>query len=326
MSRLNLARIGLLVSLLLAIGVAFAYRQRVDLALLQDWLDAAGAAAPLAFVVLYVIATVLFLPGSVLTLAGGALFGPVAGTAYSLLGATLGATAAFLLARYVARDWTARRAGGRLRQLLDGVDAEGWRFVAFVRLVPLFPFNLLNYALGLTRISAAQYVAASFVCMFPGALAYTYLGYAGRSAASAADNAIQAVLVALALLATVLFLPALMRRWRRPAGIAAKLTAADLNERRSRQDDMTILDVRSAAEYNGDLGHIRGALNIPLDQLRERLAEIESHRDRLLAVVCRTSRRSHEAQRILQDAGFRNAVVVVDGMIGWKRRQLPTEP
>src|SRR6516225_3148754 len=66
--------------------------------------------------------------------------------------ATLGPTLAFLVARYVAGDWVARRAGGLLKRLIDGVDAEGWRFVAFVRLVPLFPFNLSNYLLGLTRI------------------------------------------------------------------------------------------------------------------------------------------------------------------------------
>ena len=67
---------------------------------------------------------------------------------------------------------------------MDGVSAEGWRFVAFVRLVPLFPFNLVNYAFGLTRIRVGEYVLASFVCMAPGALAYTYLGYAGREATS----------------------------------------------------------------------------------------------------------------------------------------------
>ena len=97
----------------------------------------------------------LFLPGSVITLAGGALFGPVWGTFYSLTGATAGAAAAFLVARYLASDWVHRKAGGWTKQLIEGVDKEGWRFVAFVRLVLLFPFNLLNYALGLTRIPLA---------------------------------------------------------------------------------------------------------------------------------------------------------------------------
>jgi uncharacterized membrane protein YdjX (TVP38/TMEM64 family) len=117
-------------------------------------------------------------------LAGGALFGPIAGTLCNLTGATLGATLAFMIARYVASDWVSARAGERLAALVQGVEEEGWRFVAFVRLVPLFPFNLVNYAFGVTRIRLGEYVIASFVCMAPGALAYTYLGYAGREVAS----------------------------------------------------------------------------------------------------------------------------------------------
>jgi len=95
------------------------------------------------------------------------------------------------------------------------VEEEGWRFVAFVRLVPLFPFNLVNYAFGLTRIRLSEYVLASFLCMAPGALAYTYLGYAGREAATGEAGSIHKALLALALLATVTFLPRLLRRLRR---------------------------------------------------------------------------------------------------------------
>jgi uncharacterized membrane protein YdjX (TVP38/TMEM64 family) len=157
----------------------------------------------------------LWLPGAVFTLAGGALFGPIWGTLYSLTGATLGATAAFALARTFASGWVARRAGGWTRQLIEGVEQEGWRFVAFVRLVPLFPFNLLNYALGLTRIPLAHYVLASYVFMLPGALAYTYLGYAGREALAGADRMLEKGLAALALLAAVAFLPGFVRRLRR---------------------------------------------------------------------------------------------------------------
>jgi len=113
----------------------------------------------------------------------------------------LGATLAFMIARYVASDWVAARAGERLARLIRGVEEEGWRFVAFVRLVPLFPFNLVNYAFGLTRIRLGEYVLASFVCMAPGALAYTYLGYAGRVATSGQAGAIGKALLALALLA-----------------------------------------------------------------------------------------------------------------------------
>ena len=119
---------------------------------------------------------------------GGALFGPLWGTVYNLADATIGATLAFLLAGYVAAVQVAAKIGGRLKQLVGGVAAEGWRFVAFVRLVPLFPFNLLNYALGLTRIRLLDYVLATLVCMVPGTIAYAYLGDAGREALSGAGR------------------------------------------------------------------------------------------------------------------------------------------
>ena len=99
---------------------------------------------------------------------GRRILGPFWGTALNLGGATLGAAAAFLIARYVAADWVRQKAAGRLDRLITGVEAEGWRFVAFVRLVPLFPFNLTNYALGVTRISLKHYILASLVCMVPG--------------------------------------------------------------------------------------------------------------------------------------------------------------
>jgi uncharacterized membrane protein YdjX (TVP38/TMEM64 family) len=212
----NVMRILLGLVLLAGIGLALLYRDRLDVAALEQWVQSAGLAAPLLFMLVYAIAAVFFLPGSVLTLAGGALFGPVLGTFYNLTGATLGALLAFLVARYLASDWVAQRAGGRLKQLITGVEAEGWRFVAFTRLVPLFPFNLLNYALGLTRIRLWHYLLATYVCMLPGAFAYTYLGYAGREAVAGGEGLIQKGLLALALLATVAFLPRLVSRWRKP--------------------------------------------------------------------------------------------------------------
>jgi len=204
-----------------AIAVAYVYRAALDPAALDAWVRGAGAWGPLLFIGSYVVATVVWFPGSLLTLAGGALFGPLWGTLYSLTGATLGASAAFAIARYLASGWVARRAGGRMRQLIEGVEKEGWRFVAFVRLVPLLPFNLLNYALGLTRIRFAHYAIASFVCMLPGALAYTYLGYAGRAAVAGAEGMLTKGLAALALLAAVAFLPRFVRRLRDTPAVRA---------------------------------------------------------------------------------------------------------
>jgi uncharacterized membrane protein YdjX (TVP38/TMEM64 family) len=197
-----------------AVVAAWSGRDALTPTALASALQRLGAFAPLLFILLYALGTVLFLPGIVLTLAGGILFGPAWGTLYNLTGATLGATLAFLLARHLAGDWVRRRSGPRLRRLIEGVEAEGWRFVAFTRLVPLFPFNLLNYALGLTRIPLGQYVLASALCMFPGAIAYTWLGYAGSEAATGSEGWVQKLLLALALLATAGFLPRLVRRLR----------------------------------------------------------------------------------------------------------------
>ena len=209
-----LPRALLAIALLAAIGWIAAHRSWFAADHLEAELRALGRWAPPAFIALYAAGTVLFVPGSVLTLAGGALFGPLWGTLWNLSGAVLGATLAFIAARYVAADFVARRAGARLKSLVAGVEAEGWRFVAFVRLVPLFPFNLLNYALGLTRIGLAEYVAASAVCMLPGAFAYTYLGYAGRETAARGAGAIRNVALAVGLLAAVALLPRLIRRFR----------------------------------------------------------------------------------------------------------------
>lgn len=207
----------ILLAAVLAAGAIWALvnRDGLDVAAIEAWVRGAGIWGPALFIGLYALAAVLFLPGSVFSLAGGMLFGPVWGTLYNLTGATIGATIAFAIARYLASDWVARKAGGRLERLGAGVEAEGWRFVAFVRLVPLFPFNLLNYALGLTRIRFSHYVLASFICMFPGGLAYTWLGYAGREAAAGGEDAIQKGLIALGLLATVLLLPRIVKRLRK---------------------------------------------------------------------------------------------------------------
>lgn len=196
-----------------AIAWAVSNRETFDPGLVRDWIRGWGAAAPLAFIALYIAAAILFLPGSVATIAGGALFGPYWGTLFNLVGATLGASAAFLIARYLAGEWVQRRAGHRLGTLIRGVENEGWRFVAFVRLVPIFPFNLLNYALGLTRIPLVSYALATFLAMAPGAAAYTYLGFAGREALTGGGDPLRKGLLALALLAVAAYLPRLVRRW-----------------------------------------------------------------------------------------------------------------
>jgi uncharacterized membrane protein YdjX (TVP38/TMEM64 family)/rhodanese-related sulfurtransferase len=313
----------LLLALALAAGIALAviYREHLDTAALTAWIASAGWAGPLVFMGIYAIATVFFLPGSLLTLAGGALFGPLWGTLYNLAGATLGAGLAFLVARYLAADWVQARSGGILKRLVTGVEAEGWRFVAFTRLVPVFPFNLLNYALGLTRIPFPAYLLASATCMLPGALAYTWLGYAGREAAAGGEGLIQKGLIALALLAALAFLPRLVARLRQQTWLQVE----EVKRRLETGEPLLILDVRTAADFEGAESHLPGALNLPLEQLAARLAELGTDPERPIALFCRTDRRSAKAAAILARHGFAQAQVVQGGITAWLDRGWPVK-
>jgi uncharacterized membrane protein YdjX (TVP38/TMEM64 family) len=147
-----------------------------------DLLARVGSWGPAVFIGCYAVAAVAGLPGSALTAAGGAIFGGAAGALWSLLGATLGAAASFLVSRHLFSGWVRRRGGVTAARVIAGVEASGWRFVALVRLVPLIPFNAANYALGLTRIGLAPYTLATLVCMAPGALACALLGQGGAEA------------------------------------------------------------------------------------------------------------------------------------------------
>jgi uncharacterized membrane protein YdjX (TVP38/TMEM64 family)/rhodanese-related sulfurtransferase len=313
-------RIALAVALTAGMVLAFTHRQLLTGEALQHWLEHAGAWASAIFVGIYAVATVLFFPGSILTLAAGAVFGPVLGTLYSLTGATLGATLAFLIARHLAAEWIARKAGGRLKRLKEGVEAEGWRFVAFVRLVPLFPFNLMNYALGLTRIPLLAYVLASFVCMLPGALAYSWLGSAGRAVFDGSEGAIRSGLLALAFLAAVVFLPRLLRQYKMAMMITPQTLRTVLAE-----GVAAMVDVRDTADFDGASGRIPGARNLPLAELASRLGELAPWRDRGVVLICRTENRSRAAARLLAQNGFRNVRVVLGGMEAWQRAEYPLE-
>jgi len=151
-----------------------------------DWVAGLGPAGVAAFVALYVLSCVLMLPGSVLGLGAGAVFGVVRGAAIVSVASTLGATAAFLVGRHLARDWVARRVAGnpRFAAIDAAVGREGWKIVGLTRLSPVFPFNLLNYAYGLTSVRPRDYVLASWIGMFPGTVMYVYLGSLAGSLAT----------------------------------------------------------------------------------------------------------------------------------------------
>jgi uncharacterized membrane protein YdjX (TVP38/TMEM64 family)/rhodanese-related sulfurtransferase len=297
---------------------------RLDPALVEGAALDLGPWAPVGQVVIFALGTIVFLPGAIFGLAGGLLFGPLWGTVLNLAGATLGATAAFIVGRYVAAGWVRGRAGPHLQRLIDGVNAEGWRFVAFVRLVPLFPFNFANYALGLTRISLRDYVVASVTCMLPGTLAYTWLGHAGREATAGDGTAIRYGLLALAVLAAMAFLPRLIRRLRGNENVDW-VEIDDLAGRLERADRVVVVDVRGPDEFTGPLGHIQAASNIPVGELPGRLSELGKLRGSPLVVVCRTDKRSASAAAVLRDAGFRDVQVLRGGMECWNQRGLPVD-
>ena len=141
------------------------------------YINSLGAIGPVVFVLGYIAACVAFIPGMILTLAAGAIFGLVKGVGLVFLGATLGSTAAFLVSRYLARGAIEKRLAGNVRfTAIDrAIGAQGRRIVLLLRLSPAFPFSLLNYALGLTRVTLTDYMMAS-VGMLPGTILYVYYG------------------------------------------------------------------------------------------------------------------------------------------------------
>lgn len=148
-----------------------------------EWIRGLGAAGGAAFVGIYVVATILFIPGSLLTLGAGFLFGLMWGTVVVSIGSTVGALIAFFVGRYLARDAVERRIEQmpKFQALMRALEGDALKVVFLVRLVPLFPFNVLNYAFGLTGISWRKYLVASWLGMLPGTIAYVWAGAAAET-------------------------------------------------------------------------------------------------------------------------------------------------
>ncbi len=170
--------IGLVFLVFIAVAMRSLFDVQQDLKALLAWIEGRGFWAPLVFSLIYIATTILFVPGFILTLGAGILFGVLLGTATVSVAATLGATASFIIGRYFARTWVEHKI-----QDSPGFDAidtavarEGWKIVLLTRLTPLLPFNVLNYAFGVTRISLGGYFLASWIGMLPGTLMYVYIG------------------------------------------------------------------------------------------------------------------------------------------------------
>lgn len=202
--------LGVVIAAVLVLSLAWHFNIQLQLMRLLDWISSLGAVGALLFVLVYIAATVLFLPGMILTLGAGFLYGVGIGVVVVSIGSTLGATLAFVIGRHLARDWVAEKVSGNEKfEAIDGaVGKEGWKIVGLLRLSPIFPFNLLNYSLGLTQVRLKHFLLASWIGMLPGTVMYVYIGSVAASltalgAGREARTAGEWTLYVLGLLATV---------------------------------------------------------------------------------------------------------------------------
>lgn len=170
------------------------------------WIEGLGAWGALVYIALYVIACIFLLPGSALTLGAGAVFGLPLGFALTSIGSTLGASASFVIGRYLARERIAKKIEGNstFKAIDEAVAQQGWKIVFLTRLTPALPFNLQNYGYGLTKVPLFQYVPASWVGMMPGTVLYVYLGMLAGEAATGDASAAKWVMRIVALAATIM--------------------------------------------------------------------------------------------------------------------------
>jgi uncharacterized membrane protein YdjX (TVP38/TMEM64 family) len=227
MSRRPIIKIIVLAVFILAVVVGFrvfGLDGYLDPEALKRSIGSFGPWGPAVYILLYSIAPSLMLPGLPITIVGGVLFGPFWGVVYVAIGATVGAAIAFLVARFMGRSWVegaikggARSAGGsgRLARLDEEVRVRGWKIVAFTRLIPLFPYNVLNYAFGLTRISFVHYILATFVFMFPGIIAYVV--FSSSILDLLGGRVSKGFIIGLLLIVIVSLIPVLYKRYKKAA-------------------------------------------------------------------------------------------------------------
>lgn len=167
-----------------------------------------------AFMAIYIIQTGLALPGAtILSLAAGAVFGPWLGTLYAVTAASIGATVAFLMTRYLLRDAVINRFGDKLETINTELEHRGLNYLLFLRLIPAFPFFLINLAAGLTRLPLRTFVLGTFLGIIPGGFVYVNAGAGLASITSRSDIASPRVLVSFALLGLFALLPALYAKF-----------------------------------------------------------------------------------------------------------------
>ena len=186
----------LVVLILIAVGLTTAITllpMKEYLIVALDWTANLGPLGPIVVILFYIVACIFLIPGSLLTIGAGFLFGVGWGTVTVSIGSVIGAAAAFLIGRTLARDWISKKVAHNptFNSIDEAVGKEGFKLVFLLRLSPVFPFTIINYALGLTKVSFSKYFFASWIGMLPGTLMYVYFGSAARSLTDIAAGHLQ---------------------------------------------------------------------------------------------------------------------------------------
>jgi len=174
----------------------------------NNWILELGSWGAIAFIIIYIIATIFLIPGSALTLGAGLIFGVIKGTIFVSIGSVMGATVSFLIGRYFLRTWVEKQIDTQpnFKAMDKAVAQQGWKIVGLTRLSPLFPFVFLNYAFGVTQVSLRDFVFASWLGMLPGTVMYVYLGSLPKTAAAVSGgdtDTLKLILNIIGLIATV---------------------------------------------------------------------------------------------------------------------------
>jgi len=215
MNRHTIIRIIIALLILAGIALAIVNRDLIKPERIRESVEQMGVWAPVIFMLLFALTAVLAIPATVMVITGGLLFGPWLGTFYNVTGATLGAVLAFVISRYMASAWASRmieqKAGDRMKRVIAGVEKEGWRFVAFTRLVPVIPYFALNYVMGLTRVPLSHYTLATYIALIPSIFAFTYLADAGRQAVNQGEGFAGKIILGIAMVGLIAAIPAWLR-------------------------------------------------------------------------------------------------------------------
>lgn len=180
--------------------------------LILEVINSFGIWAPVIFCSMYIIGAIAFFPASFITLLAGALFGLKLGLTYAMIGTVISSCFSFLIARYIAGDLISKNSNQLLEKVQKGVEEDGWRYLAIMRLLPIFPFNLLNYVFGLTPLRLWVFALVTSVSALPITFVYAYIGFLGKEAAEGTGDSIIQIGIGIALLLLISFIPKFFKK------------------------------------------------------------------------------------------------------------------